>query len=180
MGPAPAAPTSWRGQGGSAYLFDGSQSNVFTLAPPSTSITLTNLPYFGGEFKFTAGPDGQIYSVVYGGPHQLLALDPTTGQVTSGPLLSPPNLLGDGSHLFFDGTTLDVVSPNGLYTINTTTGALTEDFAFSSNIGGVYGVGRVAIRRARAGQSRPAGHRPGRRARVSPYASAAKRDRGGT
>jgi hypothetical protein len=132
------------GSNGSVYLFDGSQGNVFTLAPPATSVAMTNLPYFNEDAshsKFAAGPDGKIYSVYVNQfnpiPQQLLVMDPTTGQVTSGPVISPTNSVAFQSHLVFDGATLDLVSSNGLYTINTTTGAVTQDFAFSSDIGGV-------------------------------------------
>lgn len=131
------------GPGGTAYLINAALNNgtISTLSPPSTSTVLTTLPYFGGQFKFTAGPDGRIYSVSYDQfnpvPQQLEVLDPTTGHVTMGPILAPQGTIDWYSHLVFNGTTLNVVSPTGLYTINTTTGAVTQDFTFSSNIGGV-------------------------------------------
>lgn len=132
------------GPGDSVYLFDDSGS-VSTLTPPSPSTTLTNLPGIGpyGSYpKYAAGPDGRIYGVPYDPfnplPQQLQILDPTTGQLTSGPVLSPQGIIPDHSHLFFDGSTLDIVSPTGLYTIDTTTGAVTQGFTFSSNIGGVF------------------------------------------
>ena len=131
------------GPGGSAYLFDGDsgQNSAFSLTPPSPSVTPTNLPNtYGALFKYAAGPDGRIYSVStdpFNGniPPQLEILDPTTGQVTQGPVLASQPSINLYSHLFFDGTTLDVISPEAIYTINTTTGAVTQDLAFSGNFG---------------------------------------------
>ncbi len=121
---------------GLTYFFDSANGGVYTLTPPSTSATLTNLPYFGGdsgEGGYALGPDGRIYGIT---PNTLKILDPTTGVVTTGPTLS--QVIGYYSRLFFDGSTLDLMNQGGLYTIDTKTGIVTQDFAFSSNIGQVF------------------------------------------
>ena len=130
------------GPSGSTYLFDGDTNSVYTLTPPSPSTTLTNLPVFGGDAGYGGyafGLDGRIYGLIPAGnnlPETLRILDPTTGQLTAGVALSQN--FGDYSRIFFDGSTLDLINQNGLYTINTTTGLVTQDFQFPSNIGSVF------------------------------------------
>ena len=98
-----------------------------------------NLPLFGGDAGhggYAFGPDGRIYGLIPASnhpPETLRVLDPTTGQLTAGVGLS--RNFGDYTRIFFDGLTLDAIHQNGLYTIDTTTGQVTQDFLYFSNIG---------------------------------------------
>ena len=137
--PGVGATTYVGGPNGLTYEFNGDTNSVYTLTPPSSTTTQTTLTPFSNSQIYAVRPDGQIYGIAgpQNGTQTLDLLNPTTSVLTVGATLSMT--FGGYTSLFFDGSSLDVLDQNGLYTINTTTGTVTQDFAFSDGeIGQVW------------------------------------------